>query len=1237
MSATTRVNFHCHSNLSDGYLSPEAVAEQLAAAGVRYAALTDHDTTGGLPRFKDTLARFGIGCLTGLEIFATLDGTEIHLLAYGFDPEHPALRQLLPAVLASHENGPAALVGSLKDSWSRIRRKDSPGDSSRSDAEALPSSADAIAAVHQAGGRVFLAHPLSLGLDLGGVEAAVVTLKSQGLDGLEALYAPYSIASRNLLGQMAETHGLLVVAGTDFHGPTTPGLSVPAIEMPTALWKTFRKAVTVPRRAESARKRESLEGPGSAPGRASHWGKFFAHIVLPTALAICLFVAAVFAFIVPSLRETLLDRKREMIRELTQSAWSILVEYEKEVAAGMLSRDEAQRLAVSRIQFLRYGKEGKDYFWITDMHPRMIVHPYRPDLNGKDLTDYVDPVGNRVFVEFVNMVKSRQAGYVDYVWQWKDQPERLEAKESYVKGFEPWGWIIGTGMYREDVQAEIGRLLERLVWIFVTIIAMLALLLLYAVRQSMKIEQERSRGEEALRESHEKYRTLVEVVSEGTMMVVDGRCTYFNPTMLDMLGYDTEEFLLLDLEDLLPPPSEGAAAPSPLAALLEGQAVPGHFEARLRKKNGDPLEVMMAVTPITFAGKEGFILVAKDISRQERIEGELLGGGHKYKPLADHVNVGGFRVAVGRRRPLVRANPAARRLFGVEEGAELSGGDFLDLLLEPRDRADVIHDMEARGIVTDRVVHLRAGEGQGPTVSLSLVAVRDESGAVKSWDGLVQDVTRQRKLELQRDTLIAELQTSLLFLNDSIKHAQYQPPRCGMEAPIGQAAEQMTRQGSSALFVTAESGAVIGLVTDRDFRERVAARQLPLTRPVFEIMSAPLVTIPDTALVYEAILLMQEKGKRHLAVRDESGRITGLVTNIALLHFDRYSSIVMTREIAHAETVDALAEIYERLPRLVGALVDSGAKPRNVTRVITATLDAVVNRLLELAVATLGPPPLLFAFVALGSEGREEKTLVSDQDNAIVYADPPPEEAAAASAYFLALGAVVCDGLAKIGCPYCRGGIMAKTEAWCQPLSRWKEYFARWIATAKPQDFLEINMFFDFRAMHGDAQLLAELRQHIGKRLKATVPFFVNYAQNALLYKPPISFFGSIVADAIGGAPKLFSLKDALRPIIGFARLSALQHNLTATNTLDRLQQLLEREAVKRGICEEAVAAYDCLMELRLKQQAAALRGYAPPSNDIDPRALTAIQVSMLKQALLQVANIQKQIQHDFVVTGPTL
>lgn len=1235
MSDSTRVNLHCHSTLSDGYLSPEAVAEQMAAADVRCASLTDHDTISGLSRFRDTLARFGIGHINGLEISASEQGRDLHLLAYGFDPDHPALQRLLQSLRLSGD--PVNFVGSLKGSWSRMRGKEAPGGAHPSPNGGLPSAAEVISTVHAAGGRVFLAHPLTVSADAEELDRVVGDLIVHGLDGLEALYSPYPPAVREALTHLARKHDLLVSAGTDFHGPTTPGLSLPATEMPTPLWKAFRKAVTAPARSRPGRATDAAHKPARSSGPVREWRAFLAHIVLPTVLVIGLFAAAVFLIIVPAMRETLLDRKREVIRELTQSAWSILAEYDKEVAAGLLTKHEAQRLAILRIQHLRYGKEGKDYFWITDTHPRMIMHPYRPDLNGQDLTEYTDPRGNRIFVEFVNVAQRQPGGYVEYVWQWKDQPERLAPKESYVKGFEPWGWVIGTGMYVEDVQAEIGRLLGRLLWMFLAIIVVVAVLLLYIVRQSMKIEQQRNRSEGALRESHEKYRALVEVTTEGIVMVLDGRCAYLNHAMLDMLGYHEDEALLLDLRDLFP--SEAGAVGSgvgPLAALLDGRPVAEQFETRLRKKTGEPVDVVLAATTITFAGKSGVILIAKDVTAHRELEGELLGGRRSGRRLADQIDLGVFRVSVGRRLAFVEANPVARRLFGLPETGDLSAADFLDVFLEPKVGADLRRDMETQGAVTAWIAQLKPQRGQAPFVSLSLVARRDND-AVSHWDGVVQDVTAQKRLELQRETLIAELQTSLMFLNDPIKHAQHRPPTCGPEVPLGKAAEQMTRHESSALFVTAPSGAVLGIVTDRDFRERVAGRGLSHTDPVCEVMSAPIVSVPDTALVYEAILRMQEKGKRHLAVRDANGNVTGLVTNVDLLHFDRYSSVVMARELAAAADADELAAIHERLPRLVGALVDSGAKPRNVTRVVTATLDATVNRLVALAIEDLGPPPAAFAFVALGSEGRDEKTLVSDQDNAIVYADVAPEHAHTVFDYFLRLGATVCDALARIGYPHCRGNVMAKTPQWCQPLAVWKGCFGQWIESATPQDFLEINMFFDFRAVHGAGELLTELRDHIDKRLRLSTPFFVNYAQNELLYKPPLTFFGGIAAESVGGSPRTFNAKDALRPIIGFARLYALQHGVRDTNTLDRLQRLLEKGAIKRTLYDEAVGAYDHLMRLRLKQQVATADRRVRLANDVDLQMLTQLDTTVLKQSFHQVAAIQKQLQSDFVGAGANL
>ncbi|MBW2010933.1 MAG: cache domain-containing protein, partial [Deltaproteobacteria bacterium] len=260
--------------------------------------------------------------------------------------------------------------------------------------------------------------------------------------------------------------------------------------------------------------------------KSQNWRAFFVRIILPTVLAIILFVVSIFLIIIPTLEKNMIECKREMIRELTNSAWSIIAKFEEQEKKGVLTRGEAQARAVFYIQYLRYGEEVKDYFWISDMHPRMLMHPYLPDLNDKDLTGFKDLSGKNLFVEFVNTVKTSGSGYATYMWQWKDDPAKIVPKLSYVKGFKPWGWIVGTGIYIEDVKQEIALTTSRLVKTSIAITVIIAFLLLYITQQSLKIEKERREKEEKLFESNEKYKALVEAATEGIIMVLEGSYVY---------------------------------------------------------------------------------------------------------------------------------------------------------------------------------------------------------------------------------------------------------------------------------------------------------------------------------------------------------------------------------------------------------------------------------------------------------------------------------------------------------------------------------------------------------------------------------------------------------------------------------------------------------------------------------------------------------------------------------------
>ncbi len=247
-------------------------------------------------------------------------------------------------------------------------------------------------------------------------------------------------------------------------------------------------------------------------------GRLPVRIILPVSLTLILFGMTIFLLLIPLIEEKLMDGKREMIRELTESSWSILAAHAQEEKDGVLSREKAQSSAISNLRRLRYGPELKDYFWINDMQPRIIMHPYRLDLEGQDISNYTDPNGKHLFVEFVRVVKAHGAGYVDYEWQWKDDPDRIVPKISYVKGFEPWGWIVGTGIYVEDVRAEIASITRKLTLICLGILSVIAALSVYIVRRGMIVEQEKKQAEEKARQRQEQLFRAAKMVSLGTLV-----------------------------------------------------------------------------------------------------------------------------------------------------------------------------------------------------------------------------------------------------------------------------------------------------------------------------------------------------------------------------------------------------------------------------------------------------------------------------------------------------------------------------------------------------------------------------------------------------------------------------------------------------------------------------------------------------------------------------------------------
>ena len=360
---------------------------------------------------------------------------------------------------------------------------------------------------------------------------------------------------------------------------------------------------------------------------------------------------------------------------------------------------------------------------------------------------------------------------------------------------------------------------------------------------------------------------------------------------------------------------------------------------------------------------------------------------------------------------------------------------------------------------------------------------------------------------------------------------------------------------------------------------------------------------------------------------DGSRRIEGILEDVTA---ERRADAALERlvaDIGDAATAAEIAAARGRLPELVQNLLESGAGLASVNRRLTRVSNATTGRLVQLAANELGSPPAGFALLALGSEGREEQTPGSDQDNAIVYADGANGDPDAIREWSLHLGRRVCGWLEETGVPPCVGGMMASNPRWCAPISEWQGMFGRWIDEPEPLELLHFQIFFDFRPVHGDRGLAAGLRRSIAEHLRGEPPFFLHLARDALQRRLPPLFEGGILRDLLHAGSPLLDTKDALIPFVSFARLYALRHGVEATNTLARLDGLRERGVLKPGFHADITGAFTFLARVRLARQAASLQAGKKPDDILDVRKLDREGTAMLRHAASQAVLIREADQ----------
>ncbi len=838
---------------------------------------------------------------------------------------------------------------------------------------------------------------------------------------------------------------------------------------------------------------------------------FIIRTLLPTVLTVLLFVSAIFFFVLPTFEKSILNQKRETIKELTNAAWNILARFEYDERHGVLTREQAQKLAIEAVENLHYGKGMKDYFWINDMHPRMIIHPYRPDLNGKDLSDIQDPSGKRIFVAFVDTVKAGGAGYVRYQWQWKDDASNIATKVSYVKGFEPWGWVIGTGAYLHEIYQEIESTRNKLILFSTLILLLIGSLMVFLLSGSFYNEKRRSNAEASLKASEEKYRILVESAGEYMIMSLCGQKLFANNSMLKLLDYSAREFSELEIENVVElSEDEQKRNIHYTHALLKGETVPEKYQTNLIDKNGNRHPAMISLSTIPQHETEGFLLMASQITDQ--------------------------------------------------------------------------HEKVAR-----------------------------------------------------QDRLLEELQCSLLYFHQRANEIPTEMAIiCEKDSSLCEAGKILSQPGCDAILVQSET-VVKGMLTLQSFTRQLMDFTRRGDTLLSELELDEAIFIDETSLLFDAYLRFEENSYRPIFFNCKKQKCIKIINKRCFIALHNYSPTCVLREIQSATCEETLIKTTDLLPELARVFIKNKTSVGQINRLITDVADLTLDKAIEIALQKFGPPPTEFCFLVMGSQGRREQTLVTDQDNAILYADLEPENAESANKYFLKFGEFVCNLLNSCHYNFCQGNIMAKNPALCQPLSQWKKMFSDWVNTMEAEDLLQANIFFDFRAAipvpcrnEKTGHMVEELHSHLEHELQQSNRFFFLMARNILQYEPPIGVFGSFIVKTVDHNVDVLDIKAVMNLIVDFARIYSLKHNIRERNTHERLRILRDHEILTDHSYDEIKIAYSYLMRFRLDKQAGAIDHGAAPSNFVSPDLLTSIDQRILKEIFAQIKNFQVKLSYDF-------
>ncbi|HID30511.1 MAG TPA: cyclic nucleotide-binding/CBS domain-containing protein [Desulfobacterales bacterium] len=486
----------------------------------------------------------------------------------------------------------------------------------------------------------------------------------------------------------------------------------------------------------------------------------------------------------------------------------------------------------------------------------------------------------------------------------------------------------------------------------------------------------------------------------------------------------------------------------------------------------------------------------------------------------------------------------------------------------------------------------------------------------------------------QSDTVVFRSEGYLFSVtaSDLIKR---KPVTCSPYHEAAFVAKLMAREGVGSVAVVDARNRPIGIVTKSDITNRILAAGKTGSEPARTIMSGPVISVAPRESCFNALLKMANFNCHHICV--VLGEVLfGVISQHDLMALQGASPLAVINDIEKQATVSGLGRLVDAMDRTVKGLLSAGVSAKDIAAFISECNDRLTRKIIGLTEKTLreeglGPPPVPYCWLALGSEGRKEQTLRTDQDNAVIHADPEHGSDENVREYFLRLAREVVSGLEACGFPKCRGGIMASNPRWCQPETVWKKYFSRWINDASPEDLRNCSIFFDFRPLSGAAILAQKLRASLNSNIENNRAFLRHLTTNALYNGPPLGFLRTLVLEKSGDHKDELNLKmSGLVPVVDALRVLSLSVKINATNTLNRLELVNRKQLLSQEMTEDVKEAFSFIMLLRLNHHLMQKEKGTEPTDYLNPRGLPKLQEKSLIEAFHVIRDLQGELEARF-------